>query len=82
MGDVTIQLFTSHHIEIPEDWTPRTILDQINIWVLKTFHREWQVVAFDIPESLVLKGPLNPFEPIDPSNPDDPLNLLDPLAVS
>src|SRR5437762_5430774 len=81
MGDATIQLFTSHHIEISEDWTPRTILDQINIWVLKTFRREWQVLASDIPEALVLNGPLDAFEPIDSTDPDDPLNHLDPLVA-
>ena len=80
MGDATIQLFTSHHIEIPEKWTPRTILDQINIWVFKTFHREWQVLASDFPEALIPHGPLDPFEPIDPTDSDDPLNHLDPLA--
>jgi len=57
------------------------ILTQINIWVLKTFHREWRVITSNIPESLVLKGPLDPFEAVDISNPDDLLNHLDPLAA-
>ena len=51
------------------------------IWVLKSFRREWQVLASDIPEALVLNGPLDPFEPIDSTDPDDPLKHLDPLTA-
>jgi len=33
----------------------------------------------EVPEALILNGPLDPFEPL---NPDDHLNHLDPLAAS
>ena len=50
----------------------------INDWLVKTFAREWRLVALAFSTNDVPHGPKDPFEP-DPDNPFDPLRALPPL---
>lgn len=73
-------LFETHHIDLPAgNVTPEQVRRAINEWILKTFQREWRVVASGLPEGFVPHDATDPFEP-DQDNPDDPLRSLPPLS--
>jgi hypothetical protein len=74
-------LFATHHIELPATKiTPERVRQSINEWVMKTFEREWRIVASGFPEGLVPHGATDPFEP-DEDNPQDALRDLPPLSI-
>lgn len=71
-------LLSPHHIVIPGGKvTAQQIVQAINLWLQKTFQREWQIERSGIQESLFRHGPADPFEP-DSVDPSDSLNWLDP----
>jgi hypothetical protein len=72
-------LFSTHHIDLPAgNVTPDQVRQAINEWLLKTFEREWKIVASGVDELHVPHGPTDPFEP-DEDDPHDPLGWLLPL---
>jgi len=75
----TRTLFATHHIDLPAgNVTPDQVRRAINEWLLKTFEREWQIVASGVDESHVPHGSTDPFEP-DEDDPHNPLQWLPPL---
>jgi hypothetical protein len=77
----TKALFTSHHIDLPAgEVTPDQVRLAINEWLVKTFKREWQIMASTFPTSHFPHGAKDPFKP-DPEDPFDPLHDLPPLST-
>jgi len=76
----TRTLFAAHYIDLPAgNVTPEQVRQAINEWVLKTFEREWRVVASGLPGDSVPHEATDPFEP-DENDPDHPLRSLPPLS--
>ena len=77
MVDETIILFANHHIELPLTpmITPEQIRHAINTWLVKTFAREWSIIASGYSLNAFPHGAKDAFSS-DPDDSDNPLNLL------
>ena len=75
----TKTLFATHHIELSAAAvTPDQVRRAINNWLVKTFAREWRIVASAFSPTDFPHDSKHPFEP-DPNDPFDPLHALPPL---
>jgi hypothetical protein len=79
MVALTRSRFAAHHIDVPAGHvTPDIVLRAINAWLLKTFEREWQIVASGIDPERIPHGGTDPFDP-NVDDELDPLNWLPSL---
>jgi hypothetical protein len=78
--ETTKTLFATHHIELPPapEITPDQVRCAINTWLIKTFAREWSIVASGYLPTTFPHDSKDAFKP-DPDNPDDPLHYLPQL---